>query len=601
MISPNIGHNGSEKKNLLHFLLLHPFYLSRFIVRSPLILLLYLIRRERRENILMKRKKNFRPTAERKNRLYFQRFQLLNRIEVKDIDDFEEIELSSRAISSRQEPDWSYIYEDIEDTFSLNRFGWLLTAIHARPSAKLSCRALEWITHWIENMGKRFQHPAWESYSVSERLANWPFILQICERFQPFDADTEKKIAANIGNHLDYLLQNLELRGDATNNHILNNARGLYIGGLAVKHESAIQKAKELFIEWTPKLFHGDGMLKESSSHYQFLICQRFEQVCLLSHLSGEGDFAAFMKKWTEAARRARDFFKIKNYQNTWTMPLIGDISPDYKPTWFSPFSRDGWKVIRESYAGGDSFSPYSQAMHNGLSRMSEGFFRYDQGDATVFWHVPDGPVPAGSHGHFDTGSFVLFLKGKDIFTDPGRFSYRTEGSTGVYSRAHNCLLIDGLGPFCEDRRLNLIDACPHQTSHTMVTANKDGGPTLSLVVDGFRRLASPVRWERSFFFKERTMIIHDEIKSRGNHRLETRFIFAEGLSAEKTDGGVYIKSKSEQIVMKLLNPAGNPTFFIEKAEISRMYGRAKETLAFVVKNTTRGNHTNIYEIQWQA
>jgi hypothetical protein len=598
-MSPNV----SEQKNLLHFLLLHPFYLARFVVRSPSLLLMHLIRREIRDSRSMDRKNDLRSAAERKKGLSFERFPVVDRIEITNIDAFEEIELASRTVSSRRQLDWSYINEDIEDTFSLNRFCWLLTAIHTRPSAKLARRALEWITNWIDTMGESFHHPSWESYSVSERLANWPFILRVIERFQHLDGGTEKKIAEAMGTHLDHLLRNLELRGEFTNNHILNNARGLYIGGLLVAHESAVEKAKELFIEWTPKLFHSDGMLKAGSSHYQFLLCQRFEQVCLLSHLTGDDTFAAFMKKWTQAIQSARDLFNIQSGEGRWAMPLIGDISPDYKPTWFSPLSMGGWDVIRNSYAQGDSFASTSQTMIDGLRKMCEGFFRYDRDDATVFWHVPDGPVPAGSHGHFDVGSFIFFLKGKEIFTDSGRRSYRAEGSTGVYAKAHNVLLINGLGPFCEDRHLNLIDAYPYQVSRIMVATDEDDRLVLSLDVDGFRRLASPVLWRRSYSFNDRTMTIRDDIEAKGGHRLETRFIIAEGLSAEKTDEGIYIKSESGLVTMKVLNPHGDSaqSFSMEKVEISRMYGRSEEALAFVVKNTIRGNHKNIYEMQWQA
>jgi hypothetical protein len=603
MISPYIASNGSEKKNLLYFLLLHPFYLVRFAIKSPSRIFMYLVRRQISQSGSREKKIGYQFLSEGDKKLYLERFPSFRRMEIIDIDDFEEIGLASCTVSSRQQLDWSYINGDIENTFSLNRFGWLLTAIHIQPSAKLASRSLEWITNWIDIMGESFHHPAWESYSVSERLANWPFILRVIERFQPLDRDTEKKIAEAMGTHIDYLLQNLELPGKFTNNHILNNARGLYIGGLLVEHKFAVEKAKELFMEWTPKLFHIDGMLKEGSSHYQFLLCQRFEQVCVLSHLSGDAAFASFMKKWTEAIRRARDFFNIHGGDDTWTMPLIGDISPDYKPIWFSPLSMGGWEVIKNSYAQDNFFTSCNKSMHAGLRKMCEGFFRYDQDDVTIFWHASGVPAIAGSHSHFDLGSFILFLKGEGIFIDAGRRSYNLDESTGVYAKAHNGLIIDGFGPFCEDYRLNLIDAYPHQISHTVVEAEKDNHIFLTLSVDGFRRLVSPVSWERTFSFKEKTMTIRDDIKAKGGHELETRFIIAAGLSAEKTAEGVCIKSKKGQVTMKVkvLNSDsdGPSSFFMDKAVISREYGRSEDALAFVVKNTTRGNHKNIYEIKW--
>lgn len=594
-------HKVSEKKNLLHFLLLHPFLFVRFVIRSPSLLFMYLIHQKMRLNRLKVKEKNFQPAEENRKRFNFERFPIVDRIEASDIDDYEEIELASRTVSSRQQPDWSFIYEDIEDTFSLNRFGWLLTAIYTRPSMKLSCRALEWINNWIDYMGENFRHPAWESYSVSERLANWPFILRMLGQFQPLERYTEKKIVSAIITHIDFLLQNLELKYGLTNNHILNNARGLYIGGLAVDHRFAVETGKEIFFEWTPKLFHSDGMLKEGSSHYQFLLCQRFEQICLLSHLPGDDNFHTFMKKWTYAIRRARDLFNIHSGDGKWTMPLIGDISPDFEPKWFSPSSINGWEVIRNSYACKAIFTPCNNTNYGGLRKTHEGFFRYDRDDLTVFWHISDGPVALGSHGHFDVGSFVLFLRGTEIFTDSGRRSYHTEGSAGVSAEAHNCLLIDGLGPFCEDPRLNLVDAYPYQMSRTMVTTDKENHPVISLKVDGFRRLSDPVLWERSFSFKERSMTIRDDIEARGNHNIVTRFIIAKGLSAEKIVEGLCIKSKDWQVTLKVVNLHGEKSqpFFIEKAEISKKYGNSETTLAFLVTNSTQGNHTNIYEIKW--
>lgn len=601
MISFRIPSFSDERNNLLLFLLLNHFQLMRFAGRSTTLLLPYLIGEKVRSKRTKNRIKHFQPSENMYERIFLDRFPAVTGIKTKDIDDFDDIKLACRTISSRSQIDWPCLHEDIEDTFSLNRFGWLFTAIHTRPSTQLARRSLKWIINWIDTMGKRFEHPAWESYSVSERLANWPFILRAIERFQLLDEYTEKKIAGAMGTHLDYLLENLELKGKFTNNHILNNARGLYIGGLATAHTGAVEKAKTLFVEWTAKLFHKDGMLKAGSSHYQFLLCQRFEQVYLLSHFSGDTFFAEFMRKWTNIIRTARDLFHTNIGQGAWRMPLIGDISPDYSPQWFSPLSTDGWEAVKKCYAWGESFPSSNQSSYKGLRKMSDGHYRCDRDDATVFWHVPVEPVPAGSHSHFDAGSFILFLNGQEIFADSGRFSYDVAGSAGVYAKAHSCLLVDGLGPFCEDHLLNLIDTYPYQSSHAVVSADKDDGPILSLDVDGYRRLARPVRWNREFSFKQRKMIIRDDIQSTGEHRLETRFIIAEGLSAVITDEGVCIESKGGQLLMKVLNAHDKavPSFSMEKAEISKEYGRSDEALAFVVKNVTQGNHKNVFELRW--
>jgi len=564
---------------------------------------MYLIRQKLGSHKTKIRKKSFQPAAGTNYRFFLERFPAVVDLNTIDIGDFDEIRLAGRTIPAGRLPDWSYIYDDIEDTFALNRFGWLLTSIHTHPAEKLALRAREWITHWIDTLGENFEHPAWESYSVSERLANWPFILRMIERLQPLDKDEKKQIAASLGVHIDYLLRNLELRGEFTNNHILNNARGLYIGGLAIAHENAVARAKKLFSEWTPKLFLNDGMLKSGSSHYQFLLCQRFEQVYLLSHHAEDVNFTAFMEKWTTAIQGACDLFKVKSGKCTWTIPLIGDISPDYRPLWFLPLSKDGWETIRSSYIWKKPIESSQTPIHVGTKTVSEGFYRYDRDDATVFWPLPEGPVSAGSHAHFDVGSFVFFLKGNEIFTDSGRRSYSADGSTGASAAAHNCLLIDGLGPFCEDPFLNLFDAYPNQVARVVVAANQDDRPILSLDAYGFRRLASPVSWKRTFTFKRNAMTIRDDIEASGVHRLETKFIIAHGLSSENTDEGVRIKTENGQVTLKVLNPHGGraPSFSMQKVETSRAYGHSAESSAFVVKNAIQGNHTNEYELRWQA
>lgn len=511
--------------------------------------------------------------------------------------------MAGATIPAAGKLDWAKIFEDIEDTFSLNRFGWLLTAIHASPTADLAERSLEWISDWIDTMGQRRDHPAWESYSVSERLSNWPFILAVSNGLGRLPGDIAQKALSSIRDHIRHLMRNLELRGRYTNNHILNNARGLYIGGLAAGDGSAVEEAKALFYTWIPRLVDESGMLDEDSSHYQFLICQRFEQVCLLCSIAGDDSFGSFMRKWFQAAKRARDLFCVRSPRGgALSMPLIGDISPDYSPEWTLPEKGRGWEKIRGRYAWKDLHCDNeNDGPGRGLRLINDRFARYDGNGVTAFWHLPIGPVRAGSHGHFDAGAFTLFHAGTEIFTDPGRRSYDRMGSAFVYARSHGGVMIDGLGPFCEDHRLNLVSAYPYQTANASISDEVAGEYLLSVRVDGFRRLSSPVLWTRSFRFRDNGMTIRDDFQARGDHRVETRFVIPGNLGVSQTEERLRIVSENGTVTLRVGGDdiASDKVCSIEAAHMSRRYGQSMPAAAFVVRQFIKGNHSDIYDIRW--
>ena len=590
----------AERKNLFRFLMLHPFRFARFVLRLPRIVFLHSAQKIK----VRKGMKRPLPTSasDEYRNLFFDHFSPLRIDHIEKENKFDRIRLAGIYVPAEQKQNWSFIFKDIEDTFSLNRFGWLFAEMYGRQSAEFSNSALGWISDWIDTMENRYDHPAWESYSVSERLSNWPFILSVVNSLGLPIVDIEKKLAKSICNHIDYLLANLELKGTYTNNHILNNARGLYIGGLFIQRRDAILVAKNIFYEWIPRLFDKEGMLKENSSHYQFLICQRLEQIYFLSLSEGDAAFTEFLKQWFVLIRNGRDFLCVPETGGRWSMPYIGDISPDYKPGWTLPGNEKGWEKIKDSYGWVTKDELLDETNQKYFSiRISDKFARYDIDGATVFWHIPDGPVRGGSHGHYDIGSFLFFMNGEPVFIDPGRRSYDMKGSESIFARAHSSLTIDGLGPFCEDSRLNTIAAYPYQVSRVSLLTDEGGRPTLEIDTDGFKRFSSPVKWKRSFKFNEKVMIVSDCIEAGSDHNLETRFVISGRLLVSEEDEGVRIESENGFITLKVIDVNENKNWsgLVEPVEVSSEYGSSESAKAFVIRENITGNHRNTYEIRW--
>lgn len=534
-------------------------------------------------------------------KLFLNRFPFISNPTIVD-EECQRIELATTAIEMSDTIKWSSEYKDIEDTFALNRFGWLLTEIHTRPSGVLAGKALKWINSWIDEMAEMKKHPAWESYSVAERLANWPFILSVVNFFEKIEESVERKLAWTIEDHLEHLSANRELKGRFTNNHILNNARGLYIGAFTTGNDKMLEEAKGLFKEWIPKLIDDRGMLKEDSTHYQLLVCQRIGQVLMLARETSDEGFVSFLERWLNRLEKASAYFHVLSDDGGWSMPLIGDVSPDFPPDWLSPLSARGWKVIRDSYHLQDLTKVNRpEEAEATIMDINDRFFRYSSGRATIFWHVPDGQADLKGHGHFDTGGFILFLNGVEVFADPGRESYGNGGAFLTSAAAHTGVSIKGVGAFCEDSGLNLMEACSPQRSHVSKKIDGEGRPVLTIQVDGFRILTHPVGWTRSFTLEKDRMMINDSFDVKGTHEMETRFLLAADCSVEKIEGGLCIKSTGGNVILSIpgQNSHIDRTFSLGSIPVSRKYGHCDKGTACAVSEMIEGICSRKYEIMW--
>jgi hypothetical protein len=500
---------------------------------------------------------------------------------------------------------WDHPYDDIEDSFVLNRFGWLLTALVECPSMALAEKSQQWLESWIAVMGDRKNHSAWESYSVSERLANWPFILLILKELIQLSEEFIQNVTKSMIDHTEYLVSHLELNGEATNNHILNNARGLYIAGLVLNDTFALEKAKQLFLEWTPVMFSNDGVLREHSSHYQFLLCQRYEQVSHLANHVRDDVFYSFMQPWVASMKDVCKLLSVSCARDKTVIPLLGDISPDFTPQWLLPGG--GWSILK---AGLNWESSNCEAVNtNKVSVQKKGdFIRANAGDITCFWHMATDPYLFLRHGHFDMGGFVLFYRCREIFADPGRYSYTNVGSYGKSAIAHSSITIDSLGAYCEDHRLNSLKAYSQQNSNYKIDEEKDK-IVISLDICGFERLRNPAKWVRFFLFMRDRMIIRDEIEATGKSIVMTRFQIDPEVDVEIINNAFELKSGSvSPLIFKIMDNV--PYEYVLKRRgnnnddeewFSKEYGRRSAGSSLIIRRELNNKQVHEYEIGWAS
>ncbi len=612
-----MGFLNSERKNFIFYLLKRPTELFLFFPKFISIAFHYFIRKMSKLETIKQITKTAnnaskRTTAPSRDDKYCtagmkMNFSKLPEIQFTPCENSEllPIRLASETISAQPDVDWGHIYHDIENTFALNRFAWLLTSLIERPSANMAEYALHSLVSWINVMGEKTDHPAWESYSVAERLSNWPFILIIVKKIVSLPDNVLSTIEKAMQAHIEYLLSHLELRGELTNNHVLNDARGLYIAGIMLDHQHAVKKAKAVFTEWTEKLVDTDGMLREHSSHYQYLLCQRYEQVYFLSNNIEDPAFHLFIKKWLELMLQSCEFFSLYSQNSNPSIPLMGDISPDVTPRWLLPCADHGWAKFKK-WLGWEPLILNKRSEEKALKTGNGKFLRYDTGDITVFWHIEtDGPV-FPNHRHFDIGSFVLFKKGKQVIADPGRFSYTSEGSFGKGAKAHSSILIDSLGAYCEDVRLNLLKAysCQNATYTIVESGNRF---IVEIDVNGFQRLQTPVKWKRSFAIEEGKMLITDVLDSVETNYVETRFQIAPPFDVKQSNGELDILA-DKSVFVKLITDHSPADCFglscgdgpnVEKGWFSEEYGSRSSGTTILFQQELHNSQTWSYEVRW--
>lgn len=329
--------------------------------------------------------------------------------------------------------------KDREDIFYLNRWGWLLgiDAIGKYPASKVR----EHVERWSSD-NKDGESPSWEPYSSSERVANILTWLS-CMTAEDAACFSDSRLGYFLTHSLRWIFDHLEYYGfSRTNNHIINNARALIMGGVSTGSKDAYGAGMALLRSMLPELVQPEGMLRERSSHYQLIMLNwvldslffsRGSSLASRSDLDFLEDFATRMAK---GAALLCD-------KNGHLLARIGDISPDATP--------------RQSALRLDALYPEYWPQRDGDPRPSgraDDWYRLDEGRGAILANFPSGdfPQPFRTHGHKDHTSFVWVFDGKEILSDGGRYRYTEDGISlrQQGARLHNLPTVEGLAPICE-------------------------------------------------------------------------------------------------------------------------------------------------------
>ncbi|MFQ5788760.1 MAG: heparinase II/III family protein, partial [Thermodesulfobacteriota bacterium] len=248
---------------------------------------------------------------------------------------------------------------------------------------------------------------------------------------------------------LYHLITNLEYHWRFTNNHILNNARCLYLCGSILGIQYIKKIGREILLSQTDKMIK-NGFLQEDSSHYQMLLTRSYLEILYTADISKD----VGMLKWLQprvgqmltVCNMLQSRFQAKEY------PLFGDISPDVFPEWMCgwPFSRDlnqisKWQKLFRMRNIDISSLTEKKTLQSSMDFSISRWYCISKGKFEL-WVIARVHASA-SHGHADNGSIVMFHNGDPIFIDPGRCDYVNNPNSlfQVSQEAHHTPIVDGI------------------------------------------------------------------------------------------------------------------------------------------------------------
>jgi hypothetical protein len=424
--------------------------------------------------------------------------------------------------------------DDPEAYFKENRWGFLLESllVDCKNSHHNQIRVLDWIQSHSDK-----QDDAWEVYSSCERVSNLLVYLAVISTSSILP-DFEKKMIDFILDSVNWIYQYIEYYGaESTNNHILNNARALVMGGAAIENEVFCRAGMQIFRQCMPLMVGTDGFLRERSTHYQLIVTNwildawQFADVYYGTQHLDTKYLEDFAQRMTTAA-------SMLCSSDRRLLALIGDISPDTSP------HNSSLRLSRLYPA----YWPLLNVCDPFLG-IKEDWFKISEANQLVLGNFPAGIYPSKfpTHGHSDYTGFVWIYEGIEVLADTGRYRYTPDTVSLLQKSAlgHNVLLVDGFSPLCESMVVN-GQWCPQPYATANLESWVSSG-SVHLSHDGFARATNVLRHTRIITLGEAGLEVVDSLEGSGDAMIRLRWNF--GASFEMFDSALMVVKGGDSLV----------------------------------------------------
>ena len=289
------------------------------------------------------------------------------------------------------------------------------------------------VTDWHEN--NPIAHGiGWDPYPTSLRIVNWIKAYHFFYDIIQENNDFKKQLLSSIYIQTNFLNDNVEYH--LLNNHIIENARALFVAGHFFDNQQWQKKGLKILWKELKRQVLKDGGQFELSPMYHAVVVLVFADVLLI--LQGLNQT---VPEWViQILKRMVDFYEHL-------------CMPDGEIAYFNDAAQ-GMTVsallLKKAFLL-LNLSEKSNSNRKLITFHESGYFILQSPEhqsKCIFDCGTMGPDFQPGHGHCDTLSYIWSYKGQRVIVDSGVDDYYREDAWRNYyrsTRAHNTMEIDGV------------------------------------------------------------------------------------------------------------------------------------------------------------
>lgn len=391
---------------------------------------------------------------------------------------------------------------------------------------------------------------AWDPFPLSLRVVNW---IKYLSKATP-QVSTVETLVLSLLCQVKRLERRLEFHLLA--NHLFKNIKALVFAGLFFQGPQArrwLKRGLKLIEEELPEQVGQDGGHFERSPMYHSMILEDCLDLYNVCSAQPQGDLQSLSRRLLPVITGMITF-------------LNGMTHPDGQIALFNDaaFGIEAPPRMLTHYFEQVTGKSAPGTKEKFWSFPETGYFVMapEDGDRMIIDCGPIGPDYQPGHGHCDTLSFELSLKGRRVIVDSGCFQYE-DGPIRQYNRGnagHNTVTIDGenqsevWGAHRCARRARPVYAKLEQMP--------DGGLFFEGAHDGYRRLSGSPIHHRTVMWAGDQCRVEDHVKGSGRHDIESRLHMHPDLDLEFDPEQVVVHDQGRT----LLSISTNGTEKLERA-----------------------------------
>lgn len=402
----------------------------------------------------------------------------------------------------------------------------------------------------------------WESYTISYRIIN--------------TINFQKNYNINLFNkyikfETQILLNKLEFFHKGINNHILKNSQAIIFVGLFLEDKNLSKIGFKILYDSLKILINRNGLLRESSSNYQFLICNLLLEISefILNHKQKPNKI---LLNYIAKMLNACDFFILNK-----KMVIFGDTTPDKSV-----------KDLEKNFLNYKNKFPKTSKLiekktfkRNIIKNKLGEFYKIKNKNIIVFFKfLNQGLLDFLNHQHEDNFHFNLYYNNMPVLVDLNRLNYIKED--GTFSKHHNSVSVNNFGPLINNSKKYPIKFLKSKNTLKIIK-----NINIFMGSNCFKFINSDFKWKRNITLSKKEFQLKDVLTSEKSSEKKVYLHFHPNIKFLKRNNNKIIflnKELNLKIELEILN-SKNTKSKLKSSVYSNSYGSKLNTLTLVCEN----------------